>query len=469
MSRPVVAATLIAALGAVGSWAAGDVGTATGITFAAADRVLVLAPHPDDEAIACGGVIQHALAAKASVRVVFLTYGDNNQWSFMAYRHHPVLLPSGVRAMGEIRRDEALGADAILGLSATNLTFLGYPDFGTYTIWKAHWAGAGPYRGMLTRATAVPYGNAFRPGAPYKGEEVLADLEAILREYRPTKIFVSHPADHNPDHRALYLFTRVALWDSEAEGAPEVYPYLVHYAGWPEPRGRHPESDLMQPSTLGGGVAWLALTLGDPEIERKGRAVQEHRSQYRYSGAYLDSFVRRNELFGDFPSLLIHGPAGEGDVEIERDRPVSVIPEELTDQEKAVFLGLETRTMTVSNGTVLVRIGYARPLGGAVEVEVNLFGYRPDRPFGQMPKVVLLINESSHRVLDGSAAMEDAGVTVSRRPRELNIAVPLATLGHPDRLLTSARTRFGDVPLDWLAWRVVQIDRGGGDSNPPER
>jgi hypothetical protein len=50
------------------------------------DRIIIFAPHPDDESIACGGVIQQALALKVPVRIVWLTYGDNNEWSFSATR-----------------------------------------------------------------------------------------------------------------------------------------------------------------------------------------------------------------------------------------------------------------------------------------------------------------------------------------------------------------------------------------------
>ena len=56
---------------------------ASDVDLDAGDRVLVLAPHPDDESLACGGIIQRALARGARVRIVFLTYGDNNEWSFL--------------------------------------------------------------------------------------------------------------------------------------------------------------------------------------------------------------------------------------------------------------------------------------------------------------------------------------------------------------------------------------------------
>ena len=74
------------------------------IELRANDRILVLAPHPDDESLACGGVIQRALNSGLPVHVLFLTLGDNNEWSFMVYRKRPELSPSQVRSMGEVRQ-----------------------------------------------------------------------------------------------------------------------------------------------------------------------------------------------------------------------------------------------------------------------------------------------------------------------------------------------------------------------------
>jgi LmbE family N-acetylglucosaminyl deacetylase len=248
----------------------------TAIVFNPQDRILILAPHPDDEVLGTGGIIQEAIKLNLPLRIVFLTYGDSNEWSFLLYRRHPVLLPKGARNMGLVRHDEALEAAKALGVSTQQPTFLGYPDFGTLDIWCSHWGDRPPVESLLTHVGAVPYPNAFRPGAPYKGEEILADLEKILLEFRPTKTFVSHPGDYNPDHKSLYLFLRVVLWDLENEINPVVYPYLVHYRQWPTPKGYRPSDSLSPPHEFEPRIQWQDHDLNSIEIERKHNASLQH-------------------------------------------------------------------------------------------------------------------------------------------------------------------------------------------------
>lgn len=423
------------------------------------DRILVLAPHPDDEVLGCGGIIQQAVAMHLPIRVVFFTYGDNNQWSFLVYRKRPVLLPDAVRRIGLIRHEEAEAAAAVLGLGPSQLTFLGYPDFGTLRIWETHWGDRPPFRSMLTRARAVPYDNALRPGAPYKGEEIVHDLTTMLREVRPTKVFVSHPADYNPDHRSLYLFARVALWDLEPELRPELYPYLIHFPRWPARKGFDPGGPLEPPALLQRAAWWRSRALTAEELQRKRVALQAHRTQYGYSANRLLPFVRPNELFGDFPAVP---PARAAALRLTEG--TGEMPEELTDSEQAMFVGLEERAVRLEQGNLVLSLAFSRPLAEAVQASLYIFGYRTDRPFADMPKLHIQLGPVTARVYDQERPVPAAGLQISREPKQVTIRVPLALLGEPQRILTSARTHLGDVPLDWVSWRILDVS----DGHPPE-
>lgn len=423
------------------------------LTLRTDDRILILAPHPDDESLACGGVIQKALSMGLPVRVVFLTNGDANEWSFVLYQRRPELLPGQVEAMGLVRHDEAVAAAKILGLTPQQLTFLGYPDFGTLEIWTQHWGEQPPLRGLFTRTTQVPYASAYRPGAAYKGEEIVADLEAILKEFQPTRVFLSHPADHNTDHMALYAFTHVALWNLGL--TPELYPYLVHAPRWPDPRGSAPTLSLTPPAGLADLTTWWTLPLSPAEVSRKLSALEAHRTQFDSNSRYLASFIRANELFGDYPPVAL--PGAEAELNLETAEPRTLGPEELSAAEQAKFVGAEWHRIRREGNDLILTLALSRPLAEGVGLSVDLFGYRSDRAFVSLPKIHIKVGELSQGVYDQSRRVPYTRVQVKRDAHHIELRVPLALLGDPDRALINVRTYLGDVPLDSAAWRVLDF------------
>ncbi|HEX9115487.1 MAG TPA: PIG-L family deacetylase [Anaerolineae bacterium] len=434
-----------------------DAGAAGGsypsLSLSAGDRILVLSPHPDDEVLGCGGVLQEAASAGIPYRVVFLTNGDFNQWSFLVYRKRPELLPGQVKAMGEVRQREAIAAGKALGLAPSTEVFLGFPDFGTLPIWLAHWGTSAPYRSLLTRATEVPYQNTLRPAAPYKGEPILNEIESEIRDFRPTKIFVSHPADYNSDHQALYVFTRVALWDLEQQPdwiAPELYGYLVHYPHWPAAKG-----PIAPPGRLAVVGSWFQHTLTPGEVERKRAALAEHATQVRSNFNYLESFIRPNELYGDLPEVALRLPPRQ-----TMTPPVSASqpPDELDDSEQALFIGLESRTIRLDGEHIVVTLHLSRPLARGVSAEVYLFGYRRDRSFADMPKVHIAVGELLTNAHDQRRPLPQTSWQVERRSSDIIVRVPLSAVGDPQRILTGARTYAGQLPLSTLAWRVLDVE-----------
>ncbi|MCM8779664.1 MAG: PIG-L family deacetylase [Candidatus Omnitrophica bacterium] len=82
--------------------------------FEKEDRVLFFAPHPDDESIATGGLIQEAAARGLPLKVVYFTNGDNNQLAFIVYKKRLVLRKKAFVLMGEVRRKEAIKAMNLL-------------------------------------------------------------------------------------------------------------------------------------------------------------------------------------------------------------------------------------------------------------------------------------------------------------------------------------------------------------------
>ncbi|MEP7097467.1 MAG: PIG-L family deacetylase [Dokdonella sp.] len=144
------------------------------------DRVMVFAPHPDDETLATGELIQSALAVGARVRVVFATDGDNNPWPqrWLERRWH---VGAAERARwGQRRRREALAALAVLGVDDASARFLGWPDQGLTQC-------------LMRDDTAI---------------DVLAQE---ISGFVPTHVAMPVLGDRHPDHSALRVMLDLAL------------------------------------------------------------------------------------------------------------------------------------------------------------------------------------------------------------------------------------------------------------------
>ena len=281
----------------------------------AGDRVLIFAPHPDDEAIGCAGVIQHALAAGAQVWVVYMTNGDGFRLAVERQYRLSKPTPEQYIQFGELRQQEARRAMRLLGLADWRITFLGYPDRGLYPLWRSNWTVANALRSYYTGVDSNPYRGTLRPGTAYCGQNVLRDVETVLRRTVPTHVYVTHSADDHPDHVATALFVQTALARLRVQGigfAQRVVlrHYLVHCGDWPQPRGLHPDQPLTPPAAFFNiGLHWKQLSLSPQQQALKLKAVQAHASQMRMMSRFLLSFVRENELFIEQPVALPFDPA----------------------------------------------------------------------------------------------------------------------------------------------------------------
>lgn len=123
-------------------------------------KVLVVATHPDDEVLGCGGVMARHASQGDHVHVVVVTRGI------------PELFPS--EQIEETRR-ELQAAHAILGVKG--VTFLDFP---------------------APKLDVVP------------SHQVADALHKIIRKVDPHTIYLPHRGDIHTDHRAVYTATLVA-------------------------------------------------------------------------------------------------------------------------------------------------------------------------------------------------------------------------------------------------------------------
>lgn len=83
------------------------------------DKVLIVAPHPDDEVLGCSGLIQRMIENGKQVHIVILSGGGKSHQS-CCHIDESTLIDS--------RRNLSRKAAEILGLPLNQLHFLDYPD-----------------------------------------------------------------------------------------------------------------------------------------------------------------------------------------------------------------------------------------------------------------------------------------------------------------------------------------------------
>jgi LmbE family N-acetylglucosaminyl deacetylase len=128
-------------------------------------NVLVLAPHPDDEAIGCGGAICAHAAGGDRVTTVFLTSGE------LGLKH------LAREEAWRIRESEAQMAAKVLGLA--DLLFMRGPDW------------------CLNEQVA----------------DTAQQLAKIIEDLTPNVVYFPHPDDAHPDHQVTADILGLALGD----------------------------------------------------------------------------------------------------------------------------------------------------------------------------------------------------------------------------------------------------------------
>jgi len=221
-------------------------------------RIAILAPHPDDESLGCGGLIAEACSQGCPPHIFVLTDGTG---SHPNSRHYPA------HRLRALREAETLAATTHLGLPPGHVTFLGYPD------------------------TAAPSG----------GRPLQAAAELISRRlaHAGCRTLLA-PWRHDPhgDHRAAAALAIEAARQGQCR--------LLAYPVW----GLTLPPDTWLPEDA---LAGFRLDIAH-QRSRKHAAIHAHASQYagliqddpggfQMAPSFIDLFLQDSEIFIEIPEI----------------------------------------------------------------------------------------------------------------------------------------------------------------------
>ncbi len=256
--------------------------------------VLVIAPHPDDEVLLAAGVIERAVRSGQRVAVILVTNGD-----FTCERD------------GYQREAESVVALKSLGVRASDIHFLGYPDGALSKLGRdplaamEHRDANGECVGLsgtyADRRAGRLDEHTQRTGTPgdWTSAGLTLDLAAVLGRLKPREVYLPHAIDDHPDHAMTYVFFRRAI---EAAGwAPSLVHRGVVHAGacWPSACGSYftPEAPIapLPPPWTG----YLPDERIPVDAQRKLLFIARYTSQAGNEPQqdWLSSFARREEVF----------------------------------------------------------------------------------------------------------------------------------------------------------------------------
>jgi LmbE family N-acetylglucosaminyl deacetylase len=216
---------------------------------------VVIAPHPDDESLGCGGTIA---TLKKSGKKVFIVFVSDGSMSHPSSKKYPA------PQLKQLRKVEALAAAAILGIAETDCFF------------------------MMLKDDAVP--NA----ADKEFTDAAAQLHLIIEKLKPQNIFLPYKNDPHKDHQACWQIALHAILN--AGYTIRLYYYFI----WFWERGNMQDKALQN-------LQWIKVDVSEV-LYLKKNAIAAHISQtselidddangFTLSPAMIAYFTSRWELF----------------------------------------------------------------------------------------------------------------------------------------------------------------------------
>jgi len=263
-------------------------------------RIMVIAPHPDDEVLAAGGLLAHLFKNAVPVKIIYLTCGDGNASLF--WRDKKIKFsPDKFIQTGIERKQEAETAIKVLGGDKKDLLFLGYPDNRLWQMWLK------PKTNIVSSTTLLnhsPYDFTFKKHRYHKGDNITKELNELIKKFKPTIIFSPHLKETNLDHKATGLFIKKLV--KEINWSGELYYYLIHYK-WMRLFRIYPHKNLFKkrqkilypPYSLWKKNKWFSFWLQSDQLKIKKMALQKYESQRIVPTLnwLFKSFLAQNEIF----------------------------------------------------------------------------------------------------------------------------------------------------------------------------
>jgi LmbE family N-acetylglucosaminyl deacetylase len=420
-------------------------------------RLLVIAPHCDDETLGCAGVIQEVIGTGGQVLVIVMTNGDGFTFAAKEQFHRLFLTSADYIHSGYARQSELLRAMYQLEIAENKVIFLGYPDRGLRALWTDYWDSSQPYQSRYTGKDHSPYSNSYHPNTPYAGEAVMADLEQVIADFKPNVILSSHPADEHPDHAATWAFLTTAVTrisSNDIMQRPKLYTYLIHRGDFPIPHGYRPEAMLLPPKPLqySDHRDWQTYRLTAEQKVKKEQALKEYVSQLQVPimSNLLRSFIRKNELFEEVVVPIAIAKSSEVDLAILEtwtgQKPVLVQPKGVS------ALGLLERKAKVNDlactiqGTSLWLYfhipGFSEKRN---QYEVSVVGFRI-QPWQREKRTFYFSTTNTDLLVDNIKRFQDAVI----------VKIPYNEQDFPDYFLIQVLTkdRFGEQ-IGHTIWQPV--------------
>lgn len=210
--------------------------------------LVVVAPHPDDEALGFTGLTDAYLRAGKPVTVVVVTDGDAYCEACRFWKSSSVTGPTctadelsnfatpEIDSFAEIRRTESAAAAGVIGLPPPQ--FLGYPDTGLGAAWRNLGQGktGEPLRrsdfASCTSCETCPGGYGEGPTTTLTADTLMASLRELIADAPDgALIATTHWLDGHGDHAALGSFVRRLNGE---QASPHPIAYAVIHAHTPK-------------------------------------------------------------------------------------------------------------------------------------------------------------------------------------------------------------------------------------------